>query len=87
MKRVTLITVAIVMTLVLLPVTPARAATVWYVAGWGGLDANSCKLPTAPCKTINAAIAKALAGDTIEITGGRAGDQKPHPARRLGQQI
>ena len=68
MKRVTLITLAIVFALVLLPVTPARAATVWYVAGWAGSDANSCKLPTAPCKTINAAIAKALAGDTIEIT-------------------
>jgi len=70
MKRVTLITVAILITLALLPVTPARAATVWYVAGWAGSDANSCNLPTAACKTINAAIAKAVAGDTIEITAG-----------------
>jgi hypothetical protein len=41
-----------------------NAAGPWYVAP-GGDDANSCLSPAAPCATINGAIGKATAGDTI----------------------
>lgn len=41
----------------------------WFVASSGN-DANSCSAPTAPCQTINAAIGKATAGDTILIAAG-----------------
>jgi uncharacterized repeat protein (TIGR01451 family) len=46
-----------------------RAAGPWYVAP-GGSDANSCASPAAPCATVNAAIGKATAGDTIYVAEG-----------------
>jgi hypothetical protein len=48
----------------------ALAATaVWY-ASPSGSDSNSCAVPTAPCLTINGAIGKAAAGDTVEVAVG-----------------
>lgn len=41
----------------------------WYVAP-DGSDANSCAAPTEPCATINGAIGKASAGDTIRVAVG-----------------
>jgi Zn-dependent metalloprotease len=41
----------------------------WYVAPAGN-NANSCNVPTSPCVTIQAAINKATAGDTIFIAEG-----------------
>lgn len=38
----------------------------WYVSQSGN-DSNSCTTPSSPCATINAAISKAVAGDTIFI--------------------
>lgn len=45
------------------------ATGLWYVAP-SGSDSNSCSVPIAPCASINAAIAKASAGDTIRIATG-----------------
>lgn len=48
----------------------ALAATaVWYVSP-GGNDSNSCAAATAPCLTINGAISKASAGDTVDVAVG-----------------
>ncbi len=41
----------------------------WFVAP-GGDDNNSCKVPTAPCATINAAIGKAANGNTLRVASG-----------------
>jgi hypothetical protein len=57
--------------------TSVRAAGPWYVAP-SGLDSNSCTSPAAPCLTINSAIGKAAAGDTIRVAIGtytRAGSE------------
>jgi hypothetical protein len=40
------------------------------VAASFGSDANPCVAPNLPCKSINAAIAKAQPGDEIDVTGG-----------------
>jgi hypothetical protein len=47
----------------------ATAATTWYVAP-GGSDAASCVSPAAACATIDGAIGKAAAGDTIRVAVG-----------------
>lgn len=47
----------------------AYAAGSWYVSG-GGDDTNDCLSPGTPCATINAAIGKASAGDTIDVASG-----------------
>ncbi len=55
-----------------LPFTSGEAYTVyriWYVTTTG-LDSNSCASVAAPCLTINGAIGKAVAGDTIEVAIG-----------------
>jgi len=41
----------------------------WFVATTGA-DSNSCALPAAPCRTINAAIGKAASGDIIFVATG-----------------
>ncbi len=41
----------------------------WYVATTGN-DSNSCSSTSAPCKTINGAIAKAAAADTVKVAVG-----------------
>ena len=48
---------------------PAHAAGPWYVATTGN-DNNDCLGPTTPCATINGAIGKASAGDTINVAIG-----------------
>jgi len=47
----------------------ARAAGPWYVATTGD-DNNDCLSPSTPCATINGAIGKATAGDTIYVAIG-----------------
>jgi Right handed beta helix region len=48
---------------------PARAATTWYVAT-NGSDANDCMSAATACQTIQAAVNKASAGDTINVAAG-----------------
>lgn len=45
------------------------AAGVWYVSPTGS-DSNNCSAIATPCKTVNGAISKAAASDTIYITEG-----------------
>src|SRR3954454_267431 len=45
------------------------AAALWYVAPTG-VDINSCATPAQPCATINGAIGKAAAGDTVRVAVG-----------------
>ena len=55
----------------------AELPATWYVAP-GGSDANSCAAPAEPCATINGAIGKAGAGDTVRVAVGTyagTGDQ------------
>jgi Zn-dependent metalloprotease len=47
----------------------ALLATTWYVATTGN-DSNSCTATGSPCATINGAIAKAAAGDIINVAIG-----------------
>ena len=55
---------------------PALLGGIWYVATTGN-DANSCLSANSPCKTINAAIGKAAAGDTIRVAVGTYYDLGP----------
>jgi hypothetical protein len=50
------------------PLAPQTGAT-WYVRP-GGNDSGGCDLPAAPCATLQAAIGKAAAGDTILVATG-----------------
>lgn len=50
-------------------VMPTRGAGPWYVSPLG-LDSDSCSSPATPCRTVNAAIAKASPGDTIQVAVG-----------------
>jgi len=47
----------------------ADAAGIWYVSPTGD-DANDCQTSTTPCATIDGAISKASAGDTIYVATG-----------------
>jgi hypothetical protein len=58
-----------VLVMIALATQPARAAGPWYVAP-GGSDGNTCTSPGAACASINGAIAKASAGDTIYVATG-----------------
>ena len=51
------------------PAIAIPAAGPWYVAP-GGNNNNTCISPAAPCATINAAIGKASAGDTVYVAQG-----------------
>jgi predicted outer membrane repeat protein len=66
-------------------VTLARAATIWYVALTGD-DANICASPSAPCASLNGALAKAAAGDTIYVAVGEYRDPGGLPIT-IGQDI
>jgi predicted GH43/DUF377 family glycosyl hydrolase len=57
----------IVSTILLLTTIQIQAANVWYVAA-SGSDSNACQLPTDPCGSVDGAISKSSAGDTILIT-------------------
>jgi len=48
----------------------AAAATNWYVNGTTGLDTNDCMTRATACLTIQAAIDKASANDTINVAAG-----------------
>lgn len=48
---------------------PALIGGTWYVATTGN-DANSCATPSTSCATINGAIGKATAGNTILVATG-----------------
>ncbi|MEX1357720.1 MAG: post-COAP-1 domain-containing protein [Gaiellaceae bacterium] len=48
----------------------ALAATTWYVNSGTGNDANDCMSATTACQTIQAAVNKASAGDTIIVAAG-----------------
>jgi hypothetical protein len=48
---------------------PAYAAGPWYVAPTGD-DNNDCLSPATPCATVNGAIGKASAGDTVYVAEG-----------------
>lgn len=55
----------------------AAAASIFYVSPTGS-DGNACTSTAAPCATINAALAKSAAGDTIKVALGTyqsTGDQ------------
>jgi Right handed beta helix region len=54
---------------VLASVPGAIAASTWYVATTGS-DANDCMTSSTPCQTIQEAINKASAGDTISVAAG-----------------
>jgi hypothetical protein len=51
------------------PAKPVLAASAWYVSPTGN-DLNSCSSTGNPCATINGALGKASAGDTIEVAIG-----------------
>ena len=64
-------TLGLIMALLFLLPAPeiARAAGPWYVDP-SGSDTNDCDTIGAPCETINGAIGKASAGDTIFVASG-----------------
>lgn len=79
--------VLIVLAAQFLPVPAASAAAAtWYVAPTGD-DGNTCHSPAAPCRSINAAIAKASDGDTVLVAAGSysasAGSEVVHIDRDL----
>jgi hypothetical protein len=48
---------------------PPPPQTLWYVTP-NGNDNNNCHTPANPCKTMNGAITKAAAGDTVYVSEG-----------------
>ncbi len=50
-------------------IAPARAAAIWYVSPTGDND-NTCAAASAPCATIQGALGKAAASDTIRVAAG-----------------
>ncbi len=47
-----------------------NASPAFYVSASSGSDSNSCTSPAVPCATIQAAVNKAAAGDTIKVAEG-----------------
>ncbi|MGD2164533.1 MAG: choice-of-anchor Q domain-containing protein, partial [Anaerolineae bacterium] len=48
-----------------------RADPATYFVSTGGLDTNDCSTPSSPCRTVQAAIDKSVAGDEILVAVGR----------------
>jgi len=46
------------------------AAATWYVTTTGNDAANDCLTPATPCASVNGALGKAAAGDTIKVAVG-----------------
>ena len=69
-KRYASTFLAVLATVFTMGVSAAAAATTWYVNDATGNDANNCTSAATPCKTIQAAINKALSGDTINVAAG-----------------
>jgi len=63
------LTIALSMTAITIGTQSARAAGPWYVTTAGD-DNNDCLSPGTPCATINGAIGKATAGDTVNVAVG-----------------
>jgi len=61
--------IAILFSGFVLPSAHAQTGTTWYVATTGN-DSNSCSSTNSPCATIDGAIAKAAAGNTIKVAIG-----------------
>src|SRR4051794_28206645 len=61
---------------IVVPALPqhAYAASAWFVATIGS-DANDCMSEATACQTVSGAIAKASAGDIINIAGGTYADR------------
>ena len=74
---VPMVAVALICMLVALP-SSALAATTWFVATTGS-DANDCMSAATACQTIQAAIIKASAGDTIDVAAGTYPEASPGP--------
>lgn len=71
---------------VALVASPVSAQTVnWYV-GPGGSDANDCLSEITACLTVNAAIGKALPGDTINVLAGTYPISAPSEAVLLNKE-
>ncbi|HMJ66325.1 MAG TPA: hypothetical protein VK615_13345, partial [Candidatus Binatia bacterium] len=58
---------------------PRASAADWFVDGTFGNDANSCSSTVFACRTIQAAVDKAFAGDTIHVTFGTYPEPAPGP--------
>ena len=51
------------------PSNPSVGGAIWYVSSAGN-NSYTCQTISAPCATINGALGKAAAGDTIKVAGG-----------------
>ena len=74
------ITMAATLVLGLLALADSSSAATWYVDGTLGNDASSCMAPGAmACRTIQAAVNKASAGDTIYVAASVYPEPAPGP--------
>ncbi|MGZ5437558.1 MAG: right-handed parallel beta-helix repeat-containing protein [Pyrinomonadaceae bacterium] len=64
------LTLTLVLGLMFFGGTRTQAAGPWYVNSTTGNDSFDCLTPATACQTINAAIGKASAGDTINVAAG-----------------
>jgi hypothetical protein len=60
---------SLAISLMVFGVVTTRAASTWYAANTGN-DANDCLSPATACQTIQAAVNKATAGDTVNVAAG-----------------
>jgi hypothetical protein len=69
------LTLTLVLGLMFFGGTRTQAAGPWYVNSTTGNDSFDCLTPATACQTINAAIGKASAGDTINVAAGTYNEQ------------
>src|SRR3954453_9268089 len=60
---------SLAVSLMVFGVAVTHAASTWYVANTGN-DANDCLSAATACQTIQAAVNKATAGDTVNVAAG-----------------